>query len=98
MYWRGQYSPVNNVPLRLPWNRATTAAFQLSKGFMRFLLWETSFTGGGGGGSLVNNIRATLFTGGHFSLRHRYPEPLQLGRIILPVDSGDTLNSSRRST
>ena len=48
MYWRGQYSPVNNVPpLKLPWNRATTAAFQLSEGFVRFLSWGTSFTGGG---------------------------------------------------
>ena len=49
MYWRGQYSPVNNVPLKPPWNRATTAAFQLSEGFVRFLSWGTSFTGGGGG-------------------------------------------------
>ena len=57
MYWRGQYSPVNNVPpFKLPWNRATTAAFQLSEGFVRFLSWGTSFTGGGQY-SLVNNVR-----------------------------------------
>ena len=43
MYWRGQYSPL----IKLPWNRATIAAFQLSEGFVRFLSWGTSFTGGG---------------------------------------------------
>ena len=48
-------TPVLN---KLPWNRATTAAFQLSEGFVRFLSWGTSFTGGGGGQYLlVNNVR-----------------------------------------
>ena len=42
MYWRGQYSPVNIVPGTEPQLRR-----QLSEGFVRFLSWGTSFTGGG---------------------------------------------------
>ena len=52
MYWRGQYSPVNIVP---PLNfRGTEPQLrrQLSEGFVRFLSWGTSFTGGGGGDNI----------------------------------------------
>ena len=80
-------SPLVNtvfILIKLPWNRATTAAFQLSEGFVRFLSWGTSFTGGGGQYSLVNNVRGDIIHGGTFFTPT--PGPKASVRQIHPLD------------
>ena len=95
MYWRGQYSPVNNVPPppppKLPWNRATTAAFQLSEGF---LSWGTSFAGGG------QYSRGDIFhsdTGNKGFTRKRKPSRARAISIAVSSDDGEKGRNSPTS-
>ena len=86
-------------PLKLPWNQATTAAFQLSEGFMRFLSWGTSFTGGGGGQySLVNNVRGgTVFTGAIHGGTFFTPTPVHpVDRLLLGMLWREIYTSTER--